>query len=131
MAMASSLIVLARALKWALNAVRAAGKLHDDLLDTVMRLPMSFFGAIERAHRTQPPIEDRLCFDHFVLPCFLTNVCGLLLWLQTRRLLVGSSPASLATSTRSTLKSPDRSVRDHSGIIYSTFFATCERLSND
>ena len=58
MAMASSLIVLARALKWALNAVRAAGKLHDDLLDTVMRLPMSFFGAIEHAHRTQPPTRS-------------------------------------------------------------------------
>ena len=37
------LIVLARALKWALNAVRAARKLHNDLLDTVIRLPMAFF----------------------------------------------------------------------------------------
>ena len=42
-ALLSTLIVLARALKWALNAVRAARKLHNDLLDTVIRLPMAFF----------------------------------------------------------------------------------------
>ena len=67
MAMASSLIVLARALKWALNAVRAAGKLHDDLLDTVMRLPMSFFGAMAQhtrhntANKIGCPLTVSLC----------------------------------------------------------------------
>ena len=131
MAMASSLIVLARALKWALNAVRAAGKLHDDLLDTVMRLPMSFFGAIERAHRTQPPIEDRLCFDHLVLPCFLTNV----LWSS----LVASDTTPtgrIITRFARDVDQIDTQVSgqvspDHPSIIYSTFFVTSDRLSND
>ena len=66
MAMASSLIVLARALKWALNAVRAAGKLHDDLLDTVMRLPMSFFGTIDTPTAQTASQQCPLCFVIFL-----------------------------------------------------------------
>ena len=43
MAISATVIVLLRALKWAVTFVRAAENLHNDLLRNVLRLPMSFF----------------------------------------------------------------------------------------
>ena len=43
MAISATVIVLLRALKWAVTFVRAAENLHNDLLRNVLRLPMPFF----------------------------------------------------------------------------------------
>eukprot|EP01050_Picozoa_sp_SAG11_P008241 SAG11_NODE_717_length_7606_cov_5.968563_4_plen_403_part_00 len=43
MAIASTIIVLLRALRWAMTFVRAAEVLHNNLLENVLYLPMAFF----------------------------------------------------------------------------------------